>query len=349
MKGGVPLFLVRQRFGLKPAPGHLSDLPMHARRLPLSPAAQRRPTRRPGMRAFSAGVAQLAEHLFCKQVVGGSSPPASSILFAKRPGGLPERPKGAGCKPAGIAYVGSNPTPSTVFFVEVGAGGDVERRFRLATSVRRPRRFVVPLSASVADVDQFFQDFRGRLGEACASQTTEVIGAPSAVNVAKRPGTAAGRSEREPSAGTHEHQLAAAGRSEREPYAETCGNLAGASRWSRGASLAGSTRESWQTRSTSATDAVRGTTNRRSRRDLVEGRKGRQAVAVGQLAKQQKPLNASTAIALTTNLDHNSRPSQQAGVAQLVEHQPSKLNVEGSNPFSRSTASLAATRIGWPT
>jgi hypothetical protein len=30
--------------------------------------------------------------------------------------------------------------------------------------------------------------------------------------------------------------------------------------------------------------------------------------------------------------------SRLAGVAQLVERQPSKLNVEGSNPFSRSTA-----------
>ena len=28
-----------------------------------------------------------------------------------------------------------------------------------------------------------------------------------------------------------------------------------------------------------------------------------------------------------------------AGVAQLVEHQPSKLNVAGSNPVSRSTYS----------
>ena|GEM_PF-3850622 len=28
-------------------------------------------------------------------------------------GGLPERPKGADCKSAGLAYVGSNPTPST--------------------------------------------------------------------------------------------------------------------------------------------------------------------------------------------------------------------------------------------
>src|SRR6187401_3235088 len=94
---------------------------MHARRLPLSLVAQRRPTRRPGRRALSAGVAQLAEHLFCKQAVGGSSPPASSI-FSVHLGGLPERPKGAGCKPAGIAYVGSNPTPSTGIFVQVWGG-----------------------------------------------------------------------------------------------------------------------------------------------------------------------------------------------------------------------------------
>jgi hypothetical protein len=94
---------------------------MHARRLPLSPlASTRRFARRAGRRALSAGVAQLAEHLFCKQVVGGSSPPASST-FSVTPGGLPERPKGAGCKPAGIAYVGSNPTPST-HFVSFSAG-----------------------------------------------------------------------------------------------------------------------------------------------------------------------------------------------------------------------------------
>lgn len=29
-------------------------------------------------------------------------------------GGVPERLKGTGCKPVGYAYVGSNPTPSTI-------------------------------------------------------------------------------------------------------------------------------------------------------------------------------------------------------------------------------------------
>ncbi len=57
-----------------------------------------------------AGVAQLVEHLFCKQAVRGSSPLPSSkskqssitietTLF----GGLPEWPMGAGCKPAGVS------------------------------------------------------------------------------------------------------------------------------------------------------------------------------------------------------------------------------------------------------
>src|SRR6266496_979889 len=60
-----------------------SDLPMHARRPAHSPlASARRSSRRDGGRVLSAGVAQLAEHLFCKQVVGGSSPPASSTLFS---------------------------------------------------------------------------------------------------------------------------------------------------------------------------------------------------------------------------------------------------------------------------
>src|SRR5881394_2873399 len=106
---------------------------MHARRLPPSPlASTRRFVRRAGGCAPSAGVAQLAEHLFCKQAVGGSSPPASS-MFSVHLGGLPERPKGAGCKPAGIAYVGSNPTPSTCNgFVKVGGG----------VGLTRPSRFV---------------------------------------------------------------------------------------------------------------------------------------------------------------------------------------------------------------
>ena len=110
---GCLFFLVRAWFGLEDRAGPPSDLPMHARRL-LSPppASTRRFVRRAGRRVLPAGVAQLAEHLFCKQVVGGSSPPASSTISVF-PGGLPERPKGAGCKPAGIAYVGSNPTPST--------------------------------------------------------------------------------------------------------------------------------------------------------------------------------------------------------------------------------------------
>src|SRR3954462_3866883 len=111
MKGGVPLFSgARLAWPKKPGTPTVG-LPMHARRPAHSSlAAARRPSRRDGRRVLSAGVAQLAEHLFCKQVVGGSSPPASSIVIL---GGLPERPKGAGCKPAGIAYVGSNPTPST--------------------------------------------------------------------------------------------------------------------------------------------------------------------------------------------------------------------------------------------
>ena len=66
-------------------------------------------------RARRAGVAQSVEHLFCKQVVRGSSPLASSgprpQLAARGKertkgstlGGLPEWPKGAGCKPAGVS------------------------------------------------------------------------------------------------------------------------------------------------------------------------------------------------------------------------------------------------------
>ena len=49
-----------------------------------------------------ATIAQLAEHLFCKQVVLGSSPSGGSGLIAKyEEGSVPEWLKGADCKFAG--------------------------------------------------------------------------------------------------------------------------------------------------------------------------------------------------------------------------------------------------------
>jgi hypothetical protein len=36
----------------------------------------------------------------------------------------------------------------------------------------------------------------------------------------------------------------------------------------------------------------------------------------------------------------------RAGIAQLVEREPSKLGVAGSNPVSRSTIRLASTALG---
>jgi hypothetical protein len=179
--------LVRARFGLQGRAGPPSDLPMHARRLPPSPPAfARRSARCSGGRAPSAGVAQLAEHLFCKQVVGGSSPPASST-FSVYLGGLPERPKGAGCKPAGIAYVGSNPTPSTGFSA-FSAGRKVSRRSRQVREIRRSRRFVVRVAAALADVDLSFQDspVAGRVGTSRGPTVTEaregLLGASRALN-----------------------------------------------------------------------------------------------------------------------------------------------------------------------
>src|SRR5450755_359731 len=75
------------------------------------------------VRAF-AGVAQLVEHLFCKQVVSGSIPLASSSeVLATTPPTLRILNTSEGC-PSGQreqavnlparAYVGSNPTPSTI-------------------------------------------------------------------------------------------------------------------------------------------------------------------------------------------------------------------------------------------
>ena len=83
-----------------------------------------------GVRAF-AGVAQLVEHLFCKQVVSGSIPLASSnedlasvsssvssetssVSFtAKNSEGCPSGQREQAVNLPAHAYVGSNPTPST--------------------------------------------------------------------------------------------------------------------------------------------------------------------------------------------------------------------------------------------
>jgi hypothetical protein len=56
---------------------------------------------------FKAGLAQLVEQLICNQQVVGSIPIAGSTIPKKifpigKNGGVPERPKGAGCKPAGL-------------------------------------------------------------------------------------------------------------------------------------------------------------------------------------------------------------------------------------------------------
>ena len=76
------------------------------------------------VRAF-AGVAQLVEHLFCKQVVSGSIPLASSgasVASAKAPQvtrilkiseGCPSGQREQAVNLPAHAYVGSNPTPST--------------------------------------------------------------------------------------------------------------------------------------------------------------------------------------------------------------------------------------------
>jgi hypothetical protein len=91
-----------------------------------------------------AGVAQLVEHLFCKQAVRGSSPLAGSHASARRtrnPRSFCVRARARltlspslleGC-PSGqreqavnlpdFSYVGSNPTPSTPFFQHRGLNG----------------------------------------------------------------------------------------------------------------------------------------------------------------------------------------------------------------------------------
>jgi hypothetical protein len=318
---GCPFFLVRTRRGPRRPARPLSVLPMHARRPVHSLGITRRPSRREDPRALSAGVAQLAEHLFCKQVVGGSSPPASSTLNL---GGLPERPKGAGCKPAGIAYVGSNPTPSTrsvfsqagasacllraersgLVFVSGVAGRDASRLSRPVGTPRRSRRFVVRVGALVADVDLAFQDFNVVSGEACAS--------PINVN-------ATGLS-RKVSGPTVRANAPAAPTNTARSTAPVANEARGAAR---------------------GAVAPAATTNAAARGAVAPAAPTNTALIAAKVAGGWGRGNGSARFGSPSR-------SYFAGVAQLVEHQPSKLNVEGSNPFSRSTARGAlGAEVGW--
>jgi hypothetical protein len=126
----------------------------------------RRTTRRDGIGAHSAGVAQPAEHLFCKQAVGGSTPPVSSTSSDETPEGCPSGQREQAVNLPAHAYVGSNPTPSTSSGVSVAQA--VTRPSRASSRARRPRRFLAGLGVSVAPIDLFFQDPAGRRGGAVA-------------------------------------------------------------------------------------------------------------------------------------------------------------------------------------
>jgi hypothetical protein len=252
---------------------------MHAH-LALPPTSQSASPRM-WRRARLAGVAQLVEHLFCKQVVGGSSPPASSTGSFSPSEGCPSGQREQAVNLPAHAYVGSNPTPSTFLFgvssaVEVslqslGSGPFVVRQAstasrptRLPARPRRVRRFVVGFGRSSADRDLVFQDFVVDPGAACAAPVATCgVGdlRGSASRGIHRGTCSAGDRKRFASVGTPRGTCSAAGLHGRERLAPASG--------------------------------------------------------------------------FATHLN----ASLFAGVAQLVERQPSKLNVEGSNPFSRSGSS----------
>ena len=127
------------------------------------------PTTRPtpgtagSVRAF-AGVAQLVEHLFCKQVVSGSIPLASSnsdlatvsppsvSLFSvssESSEGCPSGQREQAVNLPAHAYVGSNPTPSTIVNVARTARGP-------QPGMRRPRGGLT-LSRNPAGVTQLVE------------------------------------------------------------------------------------------------------------------------------------------------------------------------------------------------
>ena len=116
------------------------------------------------VRAF-AGVAQLVEHLFCKQVVSGSIPLASSNTDlatssqTKTSEGCPSGQREQAVNLPAHAYVGSNPTPSTISNRTRSARGSLP-------GMRSPRRGL-SLSRKSAGVTQLVESQFSKLMVVC--------------------------------------------------------------------------------------------------------------------------------------------------------------------------------------
>jgi hypothetical protein len=291
----------------------------------------RRITRRLGLRAHSAGVAQPAEHLFCKQAVGGSTPPVSSTSFDTTSEGCPSGQREQAVNLPDFSYVGSNPTPSTSSGVL--AVPNVVRPSRVGSRARRPRRFVMGRAVSVASIDLFFQDVGSRRGGAVAPRsmylrraltvggrfarlalTSSVLGSRRALTVGEHFARLAVRS-----------QVLGSSRAltSGQPLQVDGGGTPPAAR---------------QRRRDDLVDLGRTDRSKIERRQAPQGTgetgaacssSATDAGAAGLPERQNKELARV-----------HGRPKRQhktpAGVAQLVEHQPSKLNVVGSSPISRS-------------
>jgi hypothetical protein len=228
--------------------------------------------RRSGQFPCSAGVAQLVEHLFCKQAVGGSSPFASSkfsfLSASEYSVGCPSGQREQAVNLPDYSYVGSNPTPTTSVchalagrVTVAGEGTTVSCGLGYAAA-RDQLRVAVPA-------------FAGSSGRRVRRRISVAVSAFDRDLVCQDP------------------QLVAACGAPTPPAGFRTGSMG-------------------RTPSTG--------------RNPSQGR--------SRSAGRERSLRAFVSLGFTNF----------AGVAQLVERQPSKLNVEGSSPFSRSTVRGAFSR-----
>ena len=294
---------------------------------PTFPSASPRMRRRVRL----AGVAQLVEHLLCKQVVGGSSPPASSTRL--RPSeGCPSGQREQAVNLPAHAYVGSNPTPSTC---QVGnflrAGADLHAQgsgffvFRQASTASRPTRvlarpgrFVLGVGASSADRDLVFQD--SRLDPGAAWAAPRVVGTHRATRLAAGPAKGASGSSSFNFAGVA--QLV-----ERQPSKL---NVEGSSPFSRSGNKADrsdvevlSRQRAWAARPASLWAGAAEARTRAERTYVREHRTGAEAQPARKIAGRP-----------------HGRNDVSAHLAQLVEH------VLGKDEVTSSTLVVGSGRLG---
>ena len=297
-----------------------------------------------------AGVAQLVEHLFCKQVVAGSSPTASSVQSAPGSTGGHARASRvlasfsfrSGAHVQKYAPLRSSGKPRQNAELRTRGSADLVAVYCAA---QLPTRSASSLARSASGIVS-------KVSESCPSgQREQAVNLPDLSYAGSNPAlsTSAARGAASVSISClGELSSPSAEVNSAEPPPQVLGPQPQNSAPVSFTGLAGSASRGTNRRGFCFTDLGRGRSRAMTSFAGVAQLVERQLSSRGELSSPPSEVNSAGAPPQVSGPQpQNSATvrlgvSSLAGVAQLVERQPSKLNVEGSSPFSRSILSARA-------